>query len=55
MPAQKKETTSKDESLEKFLEMEGIWSEDAEGEEYYQMMKHRNDGRPLNREINLDD
>ena len=35
MPAQKKETTSKDESLEKFLEMEGIWSEDAEGEEYY--------------------
>lgn len=50
-----KETTSKDESLEKFLKMEGIWSEDAEGEEYYQMMKHRNDGRPLNREINLDD
>ena len=38
MPAQKKETSSKDESLEKFLEMEGIWSEDAEGEEYYQMM-----------------
>ena len=29
--------------------------EAAEGEEYYQMMKHRNDGRPLNREINLDD
>ena len=55
MPAQNKEVTSKDESLEKFLEMEGIWSEDAEGEEYYQMMKHRNDGRPLNREINLDD
>ena len=26
-----------------------------EGEEYYEMMKHRNDGRPLNREINLDD
>ncbi len=55
MPAQNKEATSKDESLGKFLEMEGIWSEDAEGEEYYQMMKHRNDGRPLNREINLDD
>ena len=55
MPAQNKEVTSKDESLEKFLEMEGIWSEDAEGEEYYQMMKHRNDGRPLNRDINLDD
>ena len=51
MPAQKKETTSKDESLENFLEMEGIWSEDPEGEEYYQMMKHRNDGRPANREL----
>ena len=55
MPSQNKETTSKDESLEKFLEMEGIWSEDAEGEEYYQMMKHRNDGRPANREFNYDD
>ena len=54
-PVVKKETASKDESLTKFLEMEGIWSNDAEGEEYYQMMKHRNDGRPLNREINLDD
>ena len=37
-----------------FLRLAGIWS-DAEGEEYYQMMKHRNDGRPANREINLDD
>ena len=54
-PVVKKETASKNESLAKFLEMEGIWSNDAEGEEYYQMMKHRNDGRPLNREINLDD
>lgn len=54
-PVVKKETTSKDEALTKFLEMEGIWSNDAEGEEYYQMMKHRHDGRPLNREINLDD
>ena len=35
----------------KFLELAGIWSDDAEGEEYYQMMKHRNDERPLNREI----
>ena len=39
----------------KFLSMAGIWSESEEGEEYYQMMKHRNDDRPLNREINLDD
>ena len=37
-----------------FLRLAGSWS-DAEGEEYYQMMKHRNDGRPANREINLDD
>jgi nicotinic acid phosphoribosyltransferase len=39
----------------KFLEMAGIWSETEEGEEYYQMMKHRNDGLPLNRDITLDD
>lgn len=37
-----------------FLRLAGCWS-DAEGEEYYQMMKHRNDGRPANREVNLDD
>ncbi len=37
-----------------FLRLAGSWS-DAEGEEFYQMMKHRNDGRPVNREINLDD
>ena len=39
----------------RFLRLAGIWSETEEGEEYYQMMKHRNDGRPLHREINLDD
>lgn len=53
-----KETTPEltaEERKAKFLEMAGIWSEDAEGEEYYQMMKHRNDGRTLNREINFDD
>ena len=55
MPAKAQENTVEDDSLSEFLKMEGIWSEDAEGEEYYQMMKHRNDGRPLNREINLDD
>ena len=46
---------SAEERKAKFLEMAGIWSESEEGEEYYQMMKHRNDGRPLNREINLGD
>jgi hypothetical protein len=58
MPKEKAEATDtakKDEAMARFLEMEGIWSESEEGEEYYQMMKHRNDGRPLNREINLDD
>ena len=55
MPTQKTAFATKDEDLSKFLEMEGIWSESEEGEEYYQMMIHRNDGRPLNREINLDD
>ena len=55
MPTKVQEDAAKDDSLSEFLKMEGIWSEDAEGEEYYQMMKHRNDGRPLNREINLDD
>lgn len=53
-----KETTSElsaEERKAKFLEMAGIWSESDEGEEYYQMMKHRNDGRPLNRDITLDD
>jgi hypothetical protein len=55
MPTKTQESTVKDESLAEFLKMEGIWSGDAEGEEYYQMMKHRNDGRPLNREINLED
>jgi hypothetical protein len=37
-----------------FLKMAGIWSETEEGEAHYQMMKHRNDERPLNREINFD-
>lgn len=55
MPKETAPNTSADEKMQEFLSMEGIWSEDAEGEEYYQMMKHRNDGRPLNREINLDE
>lgn len=49
------DTAKEDDAMARFLAMEGIWSESEEGEEYYQMMKHRNDGRPLNREINLDD
>ena len=55
MPKENTSEQSKEDSLAEFLSMEGYWSETEEGEEYYQMMKHRNDGRPLNREINLDD
>ena len=55
MPNDTKTDLTEDELKAKFLEMEGIWSEDEEGEAYYQMMKHRNDGRPANRVVNLDD
>ena len=52
-----KETTSDlaaDERKAHFLSLAGSWS-DAEGEEYYQMMKHRNDARPANRVISFDE
>ena len=52
-----KETTpdlTAEERKAHFLRLAGSWS-DAEGEEYYQMMKHRNDERPANRAVNFDD
>ena len=55
MAEEEKKELSAEERKAKFLSMAGIWSETEEGEEYYQMMKHRNDGRPLNREFNFDD
>jgi hypothetical protein len=55
MPKENTIELSAEERKAEFLKMAGIWSETEEGEEYYQMMKHRNDGRPLNREISLDD
>lgn len=55
MPKDKETELSAEERKARFLRLAGIWSETEEGEEYYQMMKHRNDGHPLNREINLDD
>lgn len=55
MPKDSVSELSAEERKAKFLKMAGIWSESEEGEEYYQMMKHRNDGRPANREVNLDD
>ena len=55
MPKDSVPELTAEERKAKFLRMAGIWSETEEGEEYYQMMKHRNDGRPANREVNLDD
>lgn len=51
---EKKDVLSAEERKAKFLSKAGIWSETEEGEDYYQMMLHRNDNRPLNREINID-
>jgi len=55
MPKEKTSELSLEERKAEFLKMAGIWSETEEGKEYYEMMKHRNDERPLNRVINLDD
>ena len=55
MPTETESELTAEERKAQFLRLAGIWSESAEGEEYYQMMKHRNDGRPANRDINLDD
>lgn len=46
-----KETLTAEERKARFLRLAGKWSETAEGEEYYQMMVHRNDVQPANREI----
>ena len=54
MPKESISELMAEERKAKFLRLAGSWS-DAEGEEYYQMMKHRNDGRPTNRDVNLDD
>ena len=55
MPKDSVPELSAEERKAEFLKMAGIWSESEEGEEYYLMMKHRNDGRTANREVNLDD
>ena len=54
MPKDSAPELSAEERKAEFLRLAGSWSDD-EGEEYYQTMKHRNDGRPANREVNLDD
>ncbi len=45
------ETLTAEERKARFLRLAGSWSETEEGEEYYQMMVHRNDVRPVNREV----
>ena len=55
IPKEKTEEPTAEERKKDFLRYAGIWSETEEGEEYYQMMKHRNDGHPLHREIDLED
>lgn len=55
MPKESTPELTAEERKARFLRLAGIWSETAEGEEHYQMMKHRNDSRPANRDINLDD
>ena len=50
----KKENLTAEERKFRFLSKAGNWSETEEGEEYYQMLVHRNDNRPLNRDITLD-
>lgn len=42
----KEETLTAEERKARFLRLAGKWSETAEGEEYYQMMVHRNDVKP---------
>jgi hypothetical protein len=41
MPKDSVTELSAEERKAEFLKMAGIWSESEEGEEYYQMMKHR--------------
>ena len=55
MPKETENELSAEERKARFLRLAGIWSESEEGEEYYQMMKHRNDERPSNRAVNFDD
>lgn len=55
MPKESTPELSAEERKARFLRLAGCWSESSEGEEYYQMMKHRNDDRPANRVINFED
>lgn len=55
MPKKSISELSAEERKTRFLRLAGSWSESAEGEEHYQTMKNRDDDRPANRTIILDD
>lgn len=52
MPTKQEDADSAEKRKANFLKLAGTWT-DAEGEEYYDMMKHRNDNRPANRPLSL--
>ena len=35
----------------KLMSMAGCWADAPDGDDYYEMMRHRNDGHPANREV----
>ena len=53
MPNKTTDTTDDEKRKAQFLKLAGSWSDTEEGEEYYQMMKRRNEERPNNRSCNL--
>ena len=53
MPNKTTDTTDAKKRKDQFLKLAGSWSDTEEGEEYYQMMKRRNEERPNNRSCNL--
>ena len=55
MPKDKEPELSAEERKARFLRLAGCWSESAEGEAHYQTMKNRDNDRPTNRTIILDD
>lgn len=50
MPANGKSAVD-EERKARFLELAGTWSDTAEGEDFYQSMKRRNNARPENRVV----
>lgn len=55
MPKKNISELSAEERKARFLRLAGCWSESAEGEAHYQTMKNRDNDRPTNRTIIIDD